>query len=54
MLKCNKIKKLKATEEDIARVAKDSDKLDVSEDAKRIRRKDNLKLPKLTEAKPKR
>lgn len=54
MLKCNKIKKLKASEEDIARVSKDSDKLEVSEDSKRIRRKNNKKLPKLEEAKPKR
>lgn len=49
VMKCNKIKKLKASEEDIVRVAKDSDKLDVSEDAKRIRRKGNKKLPKLEE-----
>lgn len=45
LLNCNKIKELKAGENDIVEAIKDSDKLEVSQDSKKIRRANNAPLP---------
>jgi len=44
-LNCNKIKKMKITEEQIAESCVDSELVELSEDAKMIRRKDNKPMP---------
>jgi len=44
-LNCNKIKKMKITEEQIAESCVDSELVEISEDSKMIRRKDNKPMP---------